>query len=162
MTSVCTGAFFSRCCVPVPVTTTSCRLSVRHTSFCAPAVPMAPSASNATVSLRFINLGFASYHAYPERACFCHSYGSQAGILTLPCLPCLPDLVSVALYGQACRMRITAAGTVPDSHRIPLHLSDVGRSIAIVPVRKNTLQMYNFFGIYCTIIRFFFNFAPKL
>ena len=52
-------------------------------------------------------------------------------------------------------MRITAAGTVPDSHRIPLHLSDVGRSIAIVPVRKNTLQMYNFFGIYCTIIRFF-------
>ena len=31
MTSVCTGASFSRCCVPVPVTTTSCRLSVRHT-----------------------------------------------------------------------------------------------------------------------------------
>ena len=39
--------------------------------------------------------------------------------------------MSVALYKQTSLRRITAAGTVPDSHRIPLHRGDFCRLIAI-------------------------------
>jgi len=44
-----------------------------------------------------------------------------AGLLTFLSLHYLPDLWSVALYIQTSLTRITAAGTVPDFHRIPLH-----------------------------------------
>ena len=54
-----------------------------------------------------------------------------AGLLTFPNLLCLPEQYSVALYKQISKMGITAAGTVPDSHRIPLHHGDIGHQIAI-------------------------------
>ena len=41
--------------------------------------------------------------------------------MTFPNLPYLPEIISVALYRQTLQRGITAAGTVPDSHRIPLH-----------------------------------------
>ena len=45
----------------------------------------------------------------------------MAGLLTFPSLLYLPDSWSVALYKQTLLTGITAAGTVPDSHWIPLH-----------------------------------------
>jgi hypothetical protein len=63
-----------------------------------------------------------------------------AGLLTFPSLLYLPEPlskrsmfnVSVALYKQASLMGITAAGTVPDSHRIPLHHGGFCPQIAFV------------------------------
>jgi len=46
-------------------------------------------------------------------------------------------------------MGITAAGTVPDSHRIPLHRGDIRRLIAF------RMQRYIFFEKICITIGFF-------
>lgn len=56
----------------------------------------------------------------------------MAGLLAFPGLLYLPDFKSVALYEQASLMGITAAGTVPDSHRIPLHHGGFCPQIAFV------------------------------
>jgi hypothetical protein len=56
----------------------------------------------------------------------------MAGILTFPSLLYLPDHWPVALYKQTLQRGITAAGTVLDSHQIPLHRGGIGRQIAII------------------------------
>ncbi len=61
------------------------------------------------------------------------------GLLTLPSLLYLPDSLSVALYKQTLQKGITAAGTVPDSHRIPFHQTAFDRQIALI-----WGQRYNF------------------
>ena len=63
-----------------------------------------------------------------------------AGLLTFPSLPYLPDFKSVALYRQTLQRGITAAGTVPDSHRIPLH-----QVASATRLPYFCLQRYNFF-----------------
>jgi hypothetical protein len=72
-----------------------------------------------------------------------------AGLLTFPSLLYLPGSSPVALYKQTSIMGITAAGTVPDSHRIPLHRGNICRLIAF------RMQRYIFFEKICINIDFF-------
>jgi hypothetical protein len=58
----------------------------------------------------------------------------MAGLLTLPSLLYLPGLFSISQWRYTSRpfsKGITAAGTVPDSHRIPLSQGGFGHLIAI-------------------------------
>ncbi len=86
MTSVCTGASFSRCWVPVPVTTTSCKLSARNTSFCAD-TPIANSQQPIANTIFFIIPNF------PQRiSLYARTYNIiLAGLLTFLSLFYLPD-----------------------------------------------------------------------
>ena len=64
-----------------------------------------------------------------------------AGLLAFPrrSLPSQPCW-SVALYGQTFRMGITAAGTAPDSHRIPLHRQPTGWRLLVSGAKVRNLE----------------------
>ena len=112
------------------------------------ASPTTHNASRTTVRIRFILKCLYSFPHIPVRAYF----NLLAGLLTFPSLLYLPDRLSeefatahgnhnsqfpilrasVALYKQTLPRGITAAGTVPDFHRIPLRRGGVGRLTAIL------------------------------
>ena len=99
----------------------------------------------ANVCLFIIKKLFSEPHI-PVRTYLCF----QAGLLTFPSLLYLPDILSVALYKQTSLRRITAAGTVPDSHRIPLHHGGYSHQIAFLACKVTT-----FFDSRCIIHGFF-------
>jgi hypothetical protein len=66
----------------------------------------------------------------------------MAGLLTLPGLLFLPDNMSVASYKQTLSTRgITAAGTVADSHRIPLHQAASAARLPFPPAKVRKIQL---------------------
>ena len=143
MTSVWTGTSLSRCWVPVPVTTTSGIESRSSPSVCAQAVLRRKKAPKKKINLYFILLfilhnaevssvaghrkaqtcglwyegrrGFKSWKHRADRS----NLGRSSGSPRLARLPKL--LLSDSMDGANLSKRITAAGTAPVFHRIPLH-----------------------------------------
>ena len=65
--------------------------------------------------------------------------------MTFPNLPYLPEIISVALYRQTLQRGITAAGTVPDSHRIPLHQAASATRLPILGAKIRISEQKNKF-----------------
>ena len=150
MTSVCTGASFSRCWVPVPVTTISWRSPTfrescawrgtwRHRS-AKPTdqrdfIKFACACSWALLHFTIWRLRFASFNVQRN----------QAGLLAFPVCSTFPALsvsqsqtlisklstlnfIGQWRYTNRHLQGITAAGTAPDFHRIPLrHAMSIAR-----------------------------------
>ena len=176
MTSVWTGASFSRCWVPVPVTTTSCKLSERHISCCASTDKTAHKDSSFTVSNRFMSKKLSATLT-PERAYLLYLL---AGLLTFPSLPYLPDFrvsgviqaapfygglqlqeQSRALTGFPCIVAATAT-------RLPFLGAKIrkksewwiGKSEKFATACKKTCIMHGEWWIFCNFAAWFWKESP--